>query len=249
MALCKTTPCASDFTAPDTPQHLKSGPFQAGEIVSTDAIVFQPIHAAIASGKAGGHSAISKSIVSDMNRSSRTHQTGASQGQISLSVQNPEVGVQKIRPAIFMPKVEADNGPRVCLMATFSGRDVSKFPTLVKNFLIPVFPTAPLFGVPLVGRDHMHTLPPWAGNGDPQWIIGRSIVLENRELGNRWRDQGGEGTTHYEIGRDAMLRLRVILRSRNAAWNNKSPELKEAYINEFKVRLDFSLPNILQLAI
>lgn len=244
MAFCQVYPCQAP--PQDETYFLKTCPTESGDIVLADVSAAQPVYTyikALRKGTRVGREC--KSVVSGLKcqsyRSQVTRVTLESQRskgvQMSKWVKDREGGI-KTRPVLVVNQ----NPRKICVMATFEGSDTSQFPRLLRHFLVPVYPTSCTRTM-----DHLHTIPTWRGTKKPQWIVAYPFNPEELFLNVRWRDDGGEGPTHYRTDIDYLSSFQSACVDLARDFEHKPKEVQDEEIEEFLVSISSSHQHIGQL--
>lgn len=122
---------------------------------------------------------------------------------------------------------------RICVMATFEGRDITTLPCLLQRFLVPVYTTT-FPGV----MTHIHTAPTWRGKGTPQWIIAYPFDAgSNLHLNRRWDDDDGTGSANYTVGKEFLVYLAAFAVKVANSFRKELAGKQTQEVQEFTVAL------------
>lgn len=122
---------------------------------------------------------------------------------------------------------------KICIMATFEGKDITTLPSLLQRFLVPVYTTA------FPGAmNHIHTAPTWRGSGKPQWVIAYPWDAQSElHLNIRWSDDNGTGPTNYTVDDQVLLYLNTFAVNATNSFKRESAGKQAEEIEKYEVAL------------
>lgn len=196
----------------DTSPNSKDKPLDAGTIVVVHASISHPVHLLIAEEVLPG----STSWHSRQNTINLSRQS-------LLSALDPRRVKEKLRPAVCVddPVSVASDKRKICLMGTLEGNDISQFPAMLQNFLVPLHPNTK-------APEPLHTQPEWRGTGADQWIVAIAFHLKGQSLDVPYSRADDDSTYHMDDEQLAHLMALCTIRRNTFLSQSRGKREKEA---------------------